>query len=254
MEYIKTLINASNKAKLNNTVIEKNFTVLDKTITGFAENILINSPERLSSADIEYFLPLVTISSFKIDFYMHKIFTEHHINPVILNLFLKLFPENLDIFYEKMISRASDHEFLMLLLDNLKGTNSQICLEIIKKIFYNSTTMIKIEALRSMFDLPIQDNGFLLEILKDNDVNLKRDALLLLLRAEGSPDEAMDLLFAIPNAWGKTNALLIENMQLIEDLRVKEAESYLLSLSKKPFFWNKQLRIKAKLTLAKIQC
>lgn len=253
-ENIKMLIDASNKAKVNNPVIGKNFTVLDKTISAFAENFLINSPGLLSSDDIGYFLPLVTQSSFKIDFYIQKIFTEHQINPVILNLFLTLFPDNLDIFYEKMILRASDHDFLMLIIGNLKGINPQICLEIIKKIFYNSTTMIKIEALRAMFDLPIQDNGFLFEILNDNDMNLKKEALLLLLRADGLHEEAIDSLLTIRSAWGKKNALLIENIQLIEDMRVKEAKSYLLTLSKKPFFWNRDLRLKAKQALSKIQC
>jgi len=41
------------------------------------------------------------------------------------------------------------------------------------------------------------------------------------------------------------NQLILENIMIIQELKITQAGEYLISLSKRRFFWNRQLRKKA---------
>ncbi len=62
---------------------------------------------------------------------------------------------------------------------------------------------------------------------------------------------ALDNLLYIPSPWGKKNKLIMENIMVIEEIELKEAEDYLVTLSKRRFFWNRNLRKKASGVLEK---
>jgi hypothetical protein len=56
----------------------------------------------------------------------------------------------------------------------------------------------------------------------------------------------LNLLFKIPSPFGTKNKFLIENMQIVYELGFTEAAEGIRDLSGKRFFWNIQLRNKAK--------
>jgi hypothetical protein len=252
-EFIKAMLQLIQEVRAKHAGFAAYFTDLDKKISALMENIILNKEGAGVFLDIESFFSYIKESSFGLDFYIHKIFNEHLVNPAILKLFFKLFADKMEIFYENLIKMYSDTDFFMLFMENIKKVNPETCLEILKRTYMTSSTIVKIEILRTMLELPIQDNGFLLDILKNGDRNLKKQALMLLLRDIGAPAEAMESLLLISTIWGKNNTLVMDNIQLIEDMHIFEATDYLAALSKKPFFWNRNLRKKAKEALLKLK-
>ena len=90
------------------------------------------------------------------------------------------------------------------------------------------------------------DNEFLFTILEEGDFFLKRQAFVILAKDELTRRTALERLFAIPSLFGRKNKLIIENIKVVEDIGLKEVESYLVSLNRRHFFWNKNVRARAK--------
>ena len=91
-----------------------------------------------------------------------------------------------------------------------------------------------------------EDKAFLISMLEKPDISLKKDALLILARCEASlSKEAADKLFQVSSFLGFKNDLLIENLSLAYETGLKECAGYVMTFSKKPFFWNTRLRQKA---------
>jgi hypothetical protein len=59
----------------------------------------------------------------------------------------------------------------------------------------------------------------------------------------------MEILFCFPNPWGRKYIILLENIGIIEELDLKAARRYLVSLSKKPFFWDHSVKKRARKVL-----
>jgi hypothetical protein len=66
-----------------------------------------------------------------------------------------------------------------------------------------------------------------------------------LLRDNVTKQKAIDSLLGLTSPWGIRNQVILENIMIIDELNVNEARGYLVSFSKKRFFWNRQLRNKA---------
>ena len=70
------------------------------------------------------------------DFYLDKIFRENKLNLHGLKLFLRFFPESLDIFYERLRARHADLEFLSQVIQILASINQPVSLAALKEIFF----------------------------------------------------------------------------------------------------------------------
>jgi hypothetical protein len=101
--------------------------------------------------------------------------------------------------------------------------------------------------------LSMFDKELLFSILQKKDVNLKREALVILAKEEQAKREALKILLCIPNPWGLKNKVILQNSIIIEELGLKEGREYLEELIRRRFFWNKQIRKKAQEILAKWQ-
>lgn len=179
------------------------------------------------------------------DFYFNKIFKEGRVNSSVLKLLLKFFPEQLPYIYEELQLKHSDIDFMAKVTRGLGEANSPLSLEVLKHIFYSFNNLIKIEVLRATQNLPGCDE-FLLSALKDKEVRIKKEALAVILnREEKIKEQAAAWLLSVPNRWGKNNKLIMENIMIVEELGLREADLYLLGLSKKRFFWNKKIRDKS---------
>jgi hypothetical protein len=221
---------------------------LESCISKFVENAAF---EEEPLAGLEYFIDRLRKSSLGFDFYLNKIFKEGRVNPCILRLLLKFFPENLPLFSGNLEERYFDVEFLGKIAKGLGGIDSPLSLELLKKIFYFSNNIIKIEVLKAMQVLPRRDDEFLFSILDKAYPFLKKHALLALAREEEGRKTALEKLFSIPSPFGRKNKILIEHIAVIEDIDLKEAADYLVTLSKRRFFWNKNLRDRADSVLKK---
>ena len=112
--------------------------------------------------------------------------------------------------------------------------------------------MIK-EVLAIMKTLAIQDYEFLLIALtkESSDMHLREQCLSIIMGDEAATKKAIGLLLPERGAVGRRNDLLIENIRIIENFKLKEAAQNLLNLTKKSFFWNKGVRDAASKVLEK---
>ena len=180
-----------------------------------------------------------------VDFYLDKIFQENKLNVHALKLFFRFFPESLSTFYERLRTRHADLDFLSQVIQILTEIDLPVSLVVLKEIFFSENELIKLEVLKAMQSSKTLDKKFIFSLLGDNSIALKKEALKVLLRDVLNKRRALNLLLGMPSPWGTKNTLILENIMIIEILGLREANEYLLALSKRKFFWNKKLRVRA---------
>ena len=249
-EYLKQLLEIVRLIKKENPSFAFIFEELDKKISEYIESIVWEEDNR---PELKYFVDYLEKPFFKSDFYLAKIFEEKKAGPYGLGLFLRFFPDTLPFFYQCLEQGKIDIEFTAKIIESLKILNSPMALEILKNIFLFANEFEKIQVLRAMGGLSEIDAEFLFSILSKGDFALKEEALTVLAKDEGRKKEAIKMLLSIPNFFGTKNELMMENIMIIENVRLKEASSYLVSFSKKRFFWNRDIKDKAMQVLKKWQ-
>ena len=228
------------------------------------ENIIFQvspsaSPRGSTRGEFEGFLNLLSRSFLGERYYLDKIFNENRISPGILKMYFKFFPEARNVFYDNLKKKSPDAEFLKILIEAVREIRSGLSLELFKNIFSFSHSLIKLEILKAMRELPEWDENFLFSILREENVFLRKEALGVLVFKEGPGSEAgqnntvaeaLKSLLDVPDSWGKKNKVLEENIDIVVEAGLTEpARDFLLVLSRRGFFWNKKVREKAKAAL-----
>ncbi len=229
---------------------------LEKSCSSFVENIVLNGS---LTSEQEFLLEMVSQPSKELNLYLDKIFTfektdkpqgnglasDSQINRQVLNLFLRLFQDNLDVFYKRLDQKILDTEFLGGLTDALSQIDTPATLSVLEYIYCSANELVKAESLKAMRKLKKVDTVFLMRQLNTDSLLLRNGLLSVLILDAQAKKGALDSLFGIPSFLGNKNKLLIENMQIVFDLRFIEAVSYIKELSRRKFFWNRELRNKA---------
>jgi hypothetical protein len=242
-EYLKGLWEVLRKKEIYKLSTLKPLEELDKRLSNFIENMIW---EEQVPSDFEYLIGNLEESSFEPDVYLQKIFFEDRVNPHILKLFFRFFPDKIQNFYNNLENKRSDIDFFDKIIKSLKVIDYGPTMQILKHIFSISGDMAKIEVLRAMGELREYDREFLFSVLKKGNNFLREEALLILIKDENSRKKALETLFCVACPLGRKNNILLENILILEELDLRWGSSYLIALSKKPFFWNRSLRRKAK--------
>jgi hypothetical protein len=247
-EYLKEIMNFL-EARKEDLSSDPNFEKLDGKISLFIENVMFD--ERMSP-DLEYFIGTLKESHSGHEVYLDKIFNENKTSPHILRLFSKFFPDQFPLFQEGLKARSSHPAFIHRIMENLKTLDISFSLNSLKYIFSFGSHSVKTKALKTMQHLSMMDENFLYSILKEEDWSLKKEALLVLKREQNAEKRAAEMLLSIASPFGLKNKILEENIRTIGDAGLEEARDHLLRLSKKRFFWNKNLREEALRALSKL--
>lgn len=247
-EYLKELLNFLEERK-EELSSDPYFEKLDKQISLFIENAMFD--ERMSS-DMEYFIGLLKESHSGYEIYLERIFNENKTSAHILRLFFKFFPGQIHLFQEALKKASLNPAFMHRIIESLKKIDSSSSLNSLKHIFSFGSPSVRVKALEAMQHLSMIDETFLYSILKEGDRNLKKEALFILKREENTERRAAEILLSIPSLFGMKNKILEENIRVIEEAKPKEGRELLVRLSKKKFFWNKNLRKEARRALSKI--
>ena len=101
---------------------------------------------------------------------------------------------------------------------------------------------VKQQVLSAMQNLSTFDQIFLFPILKNKNSTLKAEALVILMKDDASKKKALEKLFHIQSPFGIRNRQLLEHTRIVYTKGLKDAEEYLIDLSKRKQFWNKKLR------------
>jgi hypothetical protein len=248
LEYLVFLMGAIHKKRKEDPLHSDLFDRLDKAMYDFIEH---NMAEDEGAGEFKYFFDSLQKSSLGIDFYLHKIFNEEKINPVLLKLFFKFFPAGLPVFYTNIERKRGDIEFLEAMVEQLSIVDHPYAVEALKYIYSSMNNFIKMEVLKAMRKLPTFDREFLLSILKSGEPASKKEVLLVLMQDEGSRKQAVEVLFSIKSPWGTKNNIILENIIAVGEAGFKAAEGYLAAMSKKYFFWNSEIRKEALKVLKK---
>ena len=75
---------------------------------------------------------------------------------------------------------------------------------------------------------------------------------MILKREPNAEKKAAEMLLSMASPFGLKNKILEGNIRIIGDAGLGEARDHLLRLSKKRFFWNKNLREEARRALSKL--
>ncbi|MEW6100926.1 MAG: hypothetical protein AB1481_01360 [Candidatus Omnitrophota bacterium] len=246
--YIKLLIGVLEKRKKDSPNDADVFVELESCIGEYVESLAF---EGKSAGAIEDCIGCLKRSFFGFNYYSEKIFKEGSVNPQVLKLMLKFFPEKLAAISQLLVNKRSDMEFLGKFIKGLEDTDSPLAFELMKTVFSCANNIMKIEVLKSMRKLKDKNYDFLLSILDKSDMPVKKEAVSILCEETNMRKVLLDKFFGFKNPWGRRSSLLLENMSVIEGLQILEARDYLLSLSKQPFFWNTNVRKKAREILKK---
>jgi len=247
-EYLRELLNFLEERK-EELSSDPYFEKLDRQISLFIENAMFD--ERLSS-DMEYFIGILKESPSGYEVYLDKIFNENKTSPHILRLFFKFFPGQIHLFQEGLKKTSLNPAFMHRIIESLKTIDTSSSLNSLKHIFSFGSPSVRVKALKAMQHLSMIDENFLYSILKEGDWSFKKEALLILKKEENTEKRAAEILLSIPSLFGMKNKILEENIRIIEEVGLREARDHLLRLSKKKFFWNKNLRKEARRALSKI--
>lgn len=248
IEIAKSILKALKHVKKESPHLEPLFLELQKKISSIIENIALS---RDVSFDVSFLLGYLEATSHDKDFYLKKMFEERIVNPYILNLFFKFFPNDLDSLYKQLQKYYFDVKFIKMMIDNIKQVDSPLGLEALKYIFSFSNIFIKNEAIEAINSCSTKDYDFLLSILKIDNFFLKKKALEGLLESTKESEIAAETLLCISNPLGIHNRILHDNIRIIDELDLKEARTYLSILAEKKFIWNRGIRRRAKEVLAK---
>ena len=215
----------------------------------FIENIILNQN---LSAQQEFLLDMVSLPSREMDCYLNKIFDSAKTNKQVMRLLFKLFPDRLDKFYQYLDQKLGDMEFLSSMIDALGQIDGATALLVLEYIYASANELIKSEIVVVMAKLKIVNVNFLLHQLSVASFILRKNLFSILILDLKAKEEALEILFNIPGFLGQKNGLLMENIQIISDLKFAGAKNWLRKLSQKMFFWNRKLRNKAKQTLKEL--
>ena len=241
-EYLGFLYGAINKKLAGGLYSGSILATLGEKISMFLENAIFQDEE---FDNLDSFLETIKNSSAGMEFYLKKIFNEGNFNTNVLKLILKLFHSDLGLFYEKLKVKSTDIDFMAKVVRNLENIDTPLSIEVLKNIFYLSNNIIKDEVLKSMHSLNCSNEEFLFSVLESGDNLLKKHALLVLLRRRDSIPRSLKILFSPPDHFGRGNNILIEHINIIEDLGLIEAVPDLEKFSKRRFFWNRNLKVRA---------
>ena len=250
VEYLRLLWDILDKKSKEETYQADAFQDLDGCISSFVENSCFEG----AVGGIDELANRLKKSCLGVDSYMAKIFNEAKLNACSIKLFLRFFPDKLDLFYANLEKKHADFDFLEKMINSLEKTDSPLLLGIFEKIFSFSNNLIKVKILKSMQNLKTHDEKFLFSLLGTGEIFLKKEALIILSREQYALKEALEKLLGIRSPWGKKNKIIMENITVIEEARLKSAQEYLFSLSKRPFFWNANIRKRAREALKNIIC
>jgi len=242
VKYLKSLWEVLEEKSKKNLFPASDFTEFKKRIFGFVENEIF---EDEAKQGVEYFIEKIQDSTLGEDFYFNKIFKERKVSPVVLKLFLRLFSQDLSRFYEKLKEMHIEIDFVARIIKGIEMSGSSLGAQVLMNIYSISGNVIKIEALKAMQSFPVTDGEFLFSVMDEGDVFMKKEALVLLIKDVNLKKKALDKLFNIKSTLGNKNDLIMQNLIAIEDKPMEEVVGLITALSKRKFFWNKNVREKA---------
>jgi len=242
-EYLRHLVKILSRKKISDPSLGDSIKALDIKITGLLESMIW---DQNSAANIAFLEDYCQASTKWPEFYLDKIFKEEILTPGALKLYFRFFPKSAGLFYSNLDKKRSQLKFLTVLIRSLGSVQAESLLAALKYIYGISDTLIKVEVLKAMQSVEASDSDFLLKVIEDNNFALKIAAMSIIKKDVNLTRLALDKLLSIKNPFGLKNKIILDNLRIVQELKLQDAGDQLLSFSKMRLFWYRQLRDKAK--------
>ena len=220
----------------------------EKNLSLCVENFALN---HVLSDDQEVMLEMVAAASHESNYYLDKIFASG-VNKSALILFFRFFPQNTGDFCGRLQEKAHDLDFMAAIIECLGSIGNDSVLKVLEFLYPRANELMKSVILKAMAKSKRNNSGFLLEQFSKSTFSIRKEIIPVLMEDSQVAEKAIGLLFNFPSFLGKKNNLLIENIQIVSDLKIKAAAGWLRILSSRKFPWNRQLRNKAKEALERL--
>ena len=238
LEYLRILFSILNRKK-DLLSSEPDYKKLINIIAVFIEKSILSGELSLY---FEYFITNMEKSCLDVNKYLDKIFTEGHISPYIFKAYFKFFKDYMLYFNINLEEYSSDVKFMEKFISNLKLVDDPLSLATLKIIYPKGNIRVKQLVLTAMQNLSTFDQDFLFPILKIKNSQLKAEALIILMKDKDLQKKALERLFNIQSPFGFRNKQLLEHTRIVAAKGLRDAEKYLIDLSRRKHFWNKKLR------------
>jgi len=216
-EYLERALKVIRSRVTESEEIKKTFSGVESVIARAGE-IMIFEPELPQGA--AELADNFERSTLGLSYYMKQIFEAGNARPEILKYLFKFFPDEVAYFCKALKQKQADMDFLFAMVKNLEGVDSPHTIKVLATIFSFSNNLVRAEVLKALKGVPEKKRGFVL-------INALKD------------------LFSVPSPLGLRNHILIQNLALVGELHLVEAKGLVEELSRRPYFWNYNLRKRA---------
>ncbi len=241
LKYVESFKSALAK-RLEITDSEYTFFGANKEILAFVKKAIFDEDYAL---DLGFLIDKIVPGTMEVSFYLDKIFKEEKVSPAILKIFFDLFADQLFLFCAELDKKTSDFRFVEEIMKSLAFVKPSLSTEILKHIFSSANDFVRIKVLEKMAELNLDDEEFLLSIIDKGGFLQRKQVLSLLVKSPSLRSKIAQVLLNISNPFGLRGRIIQENLRLIDEVPFPEARDRLTALSKRRFFWNRKIRIKA---------
>ncbi len=178
-----------------------------------------------------------------------RMFRDGYFNAAALSVFLRFFPGSLGEFCAQLQRRTDDIALMEKIIRGVAGLAKEQMQLILEAIYSSSNAYIRKEILERLCETGTVNRAFLLGVLRDKDVFLRRLALRVLMQDKEALREGLTILLREDPQRGATAAFVLENVRIVGSLDIREAREYLTVFSNRFFLWNWGLRQAARQVL-----
>ncbi|MDD2752464.1 MAG: hypothetical protein PHN59_04965 [Candidatus Omnitrophica bacterium] len=248
-DYLRNLFSIINQQLQKNPALADSVKEMNLKLTDFCEGLVWGQEPPMQ--ELEYFIDNLQATSKDAEFYLNKFFSENQVSALGLKMFFKFFPQQMGVFYENLKNQGGNLKLISSVIESVKSMKGDVALETLKHIYNISNKLMQVEALKAMQGFTPFDASFLLPVIGGSDPFLKREAFAILKKDPASLNRALELLLSIKSPWGTKNNIILANIELVDELGIKEAKALVIMLSQRRFFWNSSLRSRAQRLLEK---
>ncbi|MCF7877035.1 MAG: hypothetical protein K9M14_01735 [Candidatus Omnitrophica bacterium] len=195
--------------------------------------------------DLAFLADLLGSSTLGASFYLDKIKLKEF-NPLVLKLFFKFFPKQINQLSEIIKDNRKDLNFFKKIIDSLETVDHPAALGIFKNLYNLAPFSAKIKILGILKNYSEYDEDFILSLAKSENFYLRKKVAEIAVNFPDLYRKIARIFLTRTNYFGINSETILENLNIIEESYRRQAKPFLIKLTKRKFFWNRRIRKKAR--------
>jgi hypothetical protein len=171
-----------------------------------------------------------------------RIFDARTVTTVLLQFLLQTCSPGLERVKERIERAAADGPLLDRIADALAAVDSRPAVEVFKLLYASGNADLRIKVLSLLKSQTILDEPFLFSALRSDDPRLRAGALANLVRTKRTLHVALRRLLGIDSIFGRKNRTILQNLDIVEGMGIREAAPLIRALVSRAGFWNAPVR------------